>query len=440
MARPLEALDLDHLARESGLVQRRARKLSARVLLNSLLSVVTARRPSLMLIAAVASAVHGQVVSKQAVWKRLNGACADFLGHVLMALTARVMDLQQPAPGGCFARFTRVLLQDSTLLALPEKLLEVFPGSANQTGKRRGMLRLQTVYDLLHDRYLQTTFSAFTRNDQTAANDILELIGPGDLVLRDLGYFTLASLAAIGNAGAYFLSRLRVGLAVLDPATGEDLKLLERLRGQEALDLAVQLGRQDRLPARLVAVRVPADVAEERRRQARANRDRRCRPSPESLALLDWEIFVTNVPPDIWSTHMAVQVYGLRWRIETLFKLWKSHFHLPDLPQNVSADQVRCLVLARLIHIVIFHRFWVNCRCHLDPPTANRLSILKLGKLWTDAFPPILAQLLGESANPNLLSQILARHATYDKRKRKGFTEIFHALTEQPPPHHQLLS
>ena len=65
----------------------------------------------------------------------------------------------------------------------------------------------------------------------------------------------------------------------------------------------VLIGASQKLPVRLVAQMLPQEIAAERRRKAKANRDRRCKPSKASLTLLGWEIFITNVPRDIWSSN-----------------------------------------------------------------------------------------------------------------------------------------
>jgi hypothetical protein len=59
------------------------------------------------------------------------------------------------------------------------------------------------------------SLSGFTRNDQAAAADILTVTRPGDLILRDLGYFALPVLAAIEAKGAFFLFPLQTGGAGL---------------------------------------------------------------------------------------------------------------------------------------------------------------------------------------------------------------------------------
>ena len=77
--------------------------------------------------------------------------------------------------------FQRVLIQDSTLIALCAALAKIFPGSRNQCGTTHGQLRIQALYDLLTQRFLSFGLSGFTRNDQAAAYDILPALQAGDL-------------------------------------------------------------------------------------------------------------------------------------------------------------------------------------------------------------------------------------------------------------------
>ena len=47
--------------------------------------------------------------------------------------------------------------------------------------------------------------------------------------------------------------------------------------------------------------------------------------SARRLAGADWNVYVTNIPVEHLSVLEAVVLAGVRWQIELLFKLWKSH-------------------------------------------------------------------------------------------------------------------
>ena len=73
---------------------------------------------------------------------------------------------------------------------------------------------------------------------------------------------------------------------------------------------------------------------------------------------MDWAILITNVLPSVWSARTVARKYALRWRIETIFKAWKSPFALTEVPDG-SPAQVQSLLYAKLIFITLFQAsFW----------------------------------------------------------------------------------
>ena len=95
------------------------------------------------------------------------------------------------------------------------------------------------------------------------------------------------------------------------------------------VDLPVTHGETNRLPVRLLAVRVPQEVADQRRRKLREEaRDKGRQVSARRLALAAWVILITNAPPELVSLEAALVLGRVRWQIELLFKLWKSHGHI----------------------------------------------------------------------------------------------------------------
>ena len=126
------------------------------------------------------------------------------------------------------------MVQDSTTVKLSEKLANVFPGGANQHGETPGVLRIQAIYDLLKQQWVDFGLSSYRRNDQKASPDILPHVQKGDLILRDLGYFAIAVLQQIGLRDAYFLSRYYFHTALFD-IHGQKFDLLKQLREKGSL-------------------------------------------------------------------------------------------------------------------------------------------------------------------------------------------------------------
>lgn len=367
---------------------------------------------------AVLVGVLGQLsLSKQALWERITPRAVAFLQAVLAHVLHRRLVGAGAAPPAALAPFPRVLLQDSTTLKLSPKLASAFPGSRNQCGAAHGQLKIQSLYDLRAQRFVSFSLSGFNRNDQAAAPDVLAVAHAGDLVLRDLGYFVLATFQQIAQAGAFFLSRLRLDTSLRDVRTGAELDLLGTLQRQGRLDREVLLG-EAQLRVRVVAVKLPEAAAAERRRKAKQNRDQRWRPSARHLALLGWAIFVTNVSREIWSAQTVMQVYGLRWRLETIFKAWKSHFRLTEVPRGAAA-QLEAMMYARLIFVTVFAQTCAGAAAYSGnegPPQ----SLLQWAGLISDFFLVLCLEAWRRPLQESFLRQ-LNYHGRYERRRRKHF-------------------
>ena len=174
------------------------------------------------------------------------------------------------------------------------------------------------------------------------------------------------------------------------------------------------------MPARLVAVRLPEALAAERRRQARANRDRRLHHSEQYYALLGWNIFLTNVPKEMLAAEVLVKLYPLRWRIEIIFKSWKSHFHLEKLT-DASAEQALIAVLGKLIWIC-----WFTVQFNAMVEQGIKASVLKLADWWSK-FALLTFQSFPHTEAT--LKKLADYYCRYDKRRtRLKFLEKCAAL------------
>lgn len=105
------------------------------------------------------------------------------------------------------APFPQPLLQDSTQIQLHEKLADEFKGSGGNASV--ASVKVDVSYDIKHERTEYLAIRQGVDSDQSFAEDLAARVQPGDLVIRDLGYFCLNFFATLASIGAYFLSRLR---------------------------------------------------------------------------------------------------------------------------------------------------------------------------------------------------------------------------------------
>jgi hypothetical protein len=122
--------------------------------------------------------------------------------------------------------------------------------------------------------------------------------------LADLGYWSLDAVATLEQHQVCWLARLQRQTAVYD-ATGARQALLTRLETPPTapVGLAVALGERQRLAARLLAVRVPQDVAETRRRCGRP-------PAPKAVRAASTSRAAPN-PSASWGRWMPNSWRGL---------------------------------------------------------------------------------------------------------------------------------
>ncbi len=99
-------------------------------------------------------------------------------------------------------------------------------------------------------------------------------------------------------AGSYTLTRARSN-TVFFTEQGRRLRLEAVLpqRVGQTKEMAVLVGEKQRYRMRLLMVRVPKEVAEQRRQDLRLDASRRGRAvSERALALADWTILLTDAP------------------------------------------------------------------------------------------------------------------------------------------------
>jgi len=282
------------------------------------------------------------------------------------------------------------------------------------------LLRLQVVYDVISESFVRFSMSGYNRNDQAAATDAIDYCEENDLILRDLGYFTLNSLQGIIDKGAFFISRLHP-IVNLFNADGEPVKLLKLLRNKKSLDQVVFVGSNKRIALRIVARPVPKHIAAERKRKAKTNRDKRCNPSPSRLALLGWQIFITNISIENHPAEFIVECYGVRWRIETLFKAYKQNFKLGSLP-NGNVNQLLVALYAKLILITITHSLYVIYSRQLPSISFMKFSQL-IASVWHLLFD------LNQNHHAEFdFCEMLLYHSSYDYRGRLNFTQSLQSL------------
>lgn len=303
------------------------------------------------------AATIGVAISPQGLEQRCGEPAAALLEAVL-AVSVQQVIAAEPVAIPLLARFTHVFVQDSSTIVLPPALTAHWRGCGGSSSAGNAALKLQVQLDLRHGTLEGPALQHGRAADQTSPLLDAPIIA-GALYLADLGYFRLDRFAAVAAAEAAWLTRYQPGTALFtdDGHRWDDLVALLETQQSGQVDLPVTVGVRHRLPARLLALRVPQEVADQRRRRLRAAAQKEGKPvSTVTLTLAAWTIFLTNASAERLSLREALVLGRARWQIEMLFKLWKSYGRV-DESRGGQPWRVLCEVYAKLLAVVIGH--WV---------------------------------------------------------------------------------
>ena len=404
---------LDEMARHCGVVLRQC-KFTGQALLRMLVVTLWHNPQASTADFLLTACQLGLDVSPTAIDKRLQAGqpLVDFLRQALEHALQQTV-ASPPSDAQLLQPFAAVWLGDRTVIALPEELADAFPGGGGQAAA----LKIQLLWNLKTGRIERLLLEPGRRSDARSPIAV-DQAEPGTLLVYDLGYFDVDRFAALDRHQTRFVSRFLYGTTVYD-AQGEPLDLVAYLRRQSAglVDVPIQLGAAERLRCRLIAVRVPPEVANRRRQQARNKaRDHGRVASAAYLELLGWTVFVTNSGAEELSWQAVVVLYRARWQIELLFKLWKSHNGLAKFPSGAGALERLAVFYAKLLGVLLQH--WLLLA------TAWRLpqrSLVKAAKLLREELKGLLRALDDAKALAQAvrcLQRLVQRLAQVQKRKK----------------------
>ena len=405
-------------AADVGFVQRIRRWTGATFVQTLVLGWLGHPEASLSDLTRVAAKV-GVTCTPQGLTQRFGPTAAALLARVLSAAIEQVI-VADPVAIPLVRRFTGVFVLDSSTIALPDGLADHWAGCGGRVAQgSQAALKLTVCLDLCAGGLTGPIVSAGRAQDR--ASSLQQAPVPAGAVrVSDLGFWSLAVFRQIAADGAYWLSRFHHQTAVFTPTdTRLDLPGWLNQQGTQ-VDFAIRLGSEARLPARLLGVRVPQAVADERRRKLHAAAKREGKTPPAlRLALVGWTLLVTNLPPAQVSLAEALVLARARWQIELLFKLWKSH---GKLDESRSADpwRVLCEVYAKLIAMVVQH--WVLLIGCWDRPHRSLTEAATLVRQEATCLVAAIHSRARLVAALALIQRCLATGCRIDRRKAKPAT------------------
>lgn len=324
---------------------------------------------------------------------------------------------------GLLSIFKNTYIEDNSGISLQEDLKTEFKGSGGYASKA-GM-KIYLNYNYTQNHIADLEISEGVRSDSKFTNNILSILEKDDLVLRDLGFFKIASLKKIDEKKAYYLSRYFLATNLfIDEKKVDLLKFLESKKHFNIIDEEVKISNQ-KLATRLIAIKVSDDIYNERvRNLKKAYRQRRKTPKQSTLKLQQYVIFITNIPKEMIASKHIGTIYRLRWEIELCFKRWKSIFKIDRLT-GTNGNRTLCFIYAKLIAILLFNSF-EQYALALAYQRNRELSLDKFFK-WIvdrDRFQRLLAKKFTVSQFLEMISDNIGRLLKDKRRKRLSSLDL----------------
>ncbi|MDF1550939.1 MAG: IS4 family transposase [Bacteroidales bacterium] len=286
---------------------------------------------------------------------------------------------------GWFELFKRVLIKDSTKFDVSGNLAKQLPGFGGSASKAG--VCIQYEFDIKAGQVNDLTITAANRPDSRDTKETINKVEKGDLYLRDLGYSVLSCFRAMQQAGAYFISKLNVGVVVYEKKGDKFVemdfnKLYQMMTGckTQRLSRQVYIGGKEKLPVRLVIDIMPETETIKRLKNINAyNKKKGHKTSDNYKSRARFNLFITNIEEGILNDDEITKIYKLRWQVELVFKAWKSIFGI-DNNEKMKYERLICLLNARLLLILINWEMFVHKRSELYKKTGKLLSINKCFK------------------------------------------------------------
>jgi Transposase DDE domain len=353
---------LNSLAKRTNLIQRSTSKFNGRDMCILLIQAVNAPREiSLNGFAQILYRINKNAKLKaQSLWERIvNNQAIAFMKEIYAETwTLYVKHVKDECDKNTkfFENFSQILIEDSTVVTLHEKLSKFFQGSGGKSSK--SSLKLHLIFNAISNKLALLEIYRDKKPDNTLAYDVLQMITEGSLVIRDLGFFVLEVFKKIDEKRAYYLSRLHpsvnVYLKINDPKPIDFVKYIKtKFKHFSCGSLEVFLGAEERLPVRLIFYKTPEHIVNERKRKVKRKRlTKGGMPSAKLLTFQEYTFFITNMSEELAPTKFVGTLYRLRWDIEQIFKTWKSHLRL-DVLKGTRPERIEVFLYAKLVGILL---------------------------------------------------------------------------------------
>jgi Transposase DDE domain len=320
----------------------------------------------------------GVQFKKQSLDERYNTHSVKFLKNCFENLLSQWFVKEKPQ--GLTTTFNRILLRDSSVWQLPTSLSTFYP--SKNSSKTGASIKIDYCVNYLDGKVEQLVLESGRVPDSKINTEYMPSYQTNDLIVNDLAYWNYKAFKNYDKIGAYFVSRLKTDASLFDLKTNESIALVDVLPKDDSMisfncSLAHPQTHKGSIPVRVCIEKVPQSVREQRlEKLQKTAKSQKWNLSELRIELCGYNLYVTNASQEQLPSSLIRLIYGIRWQIELIFKIWKSIFEI-DQVKPMSIFRFECMLYGRLILILISNQLQALFKSKIELIDDFELSEIK---------------------------------------------------------------
>lgn len=318
------------------------------------------------------------------------------------------------------ARFQDILIQDSTIIRVHEKLAKKWP--AVRSRKVAAGVKLSVLVSAVGDGPKRVMITG----ERTSEIKTLR-IGPwikNRILLFDQGFYKYQLFTRITDYGGFFLTRVK---ANADPMITQ---VYSSCRGR-AMDLVGKPVSEVLLKVKRQVVDAEVEVSFRRRtyngkRKGDTNRFRLVMVYNEEDE--KYHTYLTNISSDILNAEEIAKLYGARWHVELIFKELKSRYGIDILP-TANPEIVEALLWVGILTLLVSRKvYWLVCEHNLE--NAVRYTKIRWATIFAEKAHGLMDRVLAYAGlHPDMMEyfQVYLSQALDPNVNRQRLSDVWRA-------------
>ncbi|GGA93296.1 IS4 family transposase [Ornithinibacillus halotolerans] len=415
LERKFSKQQISQWAIDTGFMKRKAKVKPMYFLLLCTLLGESFGQKSLTQLCAQLGATFNIGITTEGLNQRFNTQAVEFLKRMYQSLVTQQLEGSLSFIENRW--FNRLRILDSSSFDLPGDYQDY-------KGPNGSGIKIQLEYELMKGNFLNLHIQHGKESDSKYPQVIQETIQPGDLCLRDLGYFSIDNLLDIQNRGGYFLSRLKndVNLYVENDAgkwekidVSEIAATLNRGEAIQLHNVRISARSKDPLLARVVITKLTEE--QQSKRQAHLNKKKKKGKSTLSAQKnISVNIHATNITQNQVKKEEIFLLYSIRWQIEILFKTWKSLFEIHKV-KKMKKERFECHLYGTLIRLLLSSTLAFYCRRLLYIKEQMEVSEYKSISIVKESLPRLVSVMYDKKGSLVEIAKRIYRSIKINGRK-----------------------